>query len=126
LGVEQRVGVLQLNLSELSALLENKNFVSNYQPASIYPEVVRDLAFLVKKEVEHKEILVSLLKSATLLVKAELFDIYEGNNIGEGYKSMAYRLTYADPKRTLTTAEVDSSLEKAQKELKKEFGAEIR
>ncbi|EKD43119.1 MAG: hypothetical protein ACD_72C00448G0001 [uncultured bacterium] len=126
LGIEQRVGVLQINLSALSELLEKQESKTGYKPASEYPAVVRDLAFLVKKEAEHVKILSSLLKVDPLVTKVELFDIYDGSNIGEGYKSMAYTLTLADPTRTLTTVEVDAVIKKVQTKLKKEFGAEIR
>ena len=126
LGIEQRVGLLQLDLSILSELFENKERRSSYKPASEFPAVVRDLAFLVKKEVEHAKILSSLLKIDPLLTKVELFDIYEGSNIGEGYKSMAYTLTVADSTRTLTTVEVDAVIQKVKNVLEKEFSAQLR
>ena len=126
LGIEQRVGVLQLNLTVLSELLEKQKSKSSYHPASEYPAVMRDLAFLVKKDVEHAKISSLLLKVDPLLTKVELFDIYEGTNIGEGYKSMAYTLTIADPTRTMTTVEVDAVIQKVKNILEKEFGAQLR
>ncbi|MFA6547598.1 MAG: phenylalanine--tRNA ligase subunit beta [Candidatus Magasanikbacteria bacterium] len=126
LGIDQRVGVLQLNLSALSDILEVQNFQSHYKHTSIYPEVVRDLAFLVKKEISHREIKEALKNIDPLLKKVELFDVYEGKNIGEGYKSMAYHLTLGSDDRTLTTAEVDTAFVKAQEKLKKQFDVEVR
>ncbi len=126
LGIEQRVGVLQLNLSILVEMLSRQGDKTNYHTASVYPAVTRDLGFLVKKEFTHADILKALKKTNALLKNIELFDVYEGNKIGEGYKSMAYRLTYAHSDRTLTTEEIENAVKKAQEELKKEFNAEVR
>lgn len=126
LGVEQRVAVLQLNLSTVAQILENKTKVSSYKPSSIYPEVVRDLAILVKKDVSHAQILKALKSADSLLVGIDLFDVYEGISVGEGYKSMAYHLIYKSDDRTLTTAEVDGAFAKIEKVLKEKFGAELR
>ncbi len=126
LGIEQRVGVLQLNLSEICELLEKNKSESNYKPASQYPEIVRDLAFLVKKTISHEQILQTIKKSSELLKQVELFDVYEGNNIGEGYKSMAYRLIFSDDTRTLTTVEVDLLIQKVKMVIEKEYGAGMR
>jgi len=126
LGIEQRVGLLQINLSSLVEILDNQKFESKYISASLYPEVVRDLAFLVKKETTNAEILAVLEKNNILLKHVELFDVYEGKNIGEGYKSVAYRLIFADNTRTLTTVEVDTAIEVVKKALVDQFKAEIR
>lgn len=126
LGVEQRVGVLQLNMSSLIEILLKQGDKTKYKTASVYPEVMRDLAFLVKKEISHEQILKVLDKTSALLKNIELFDVYEGNKIGEGYKSMAYRLTFANHDRTLTADEIENAVKKAQEVLKKEFNAEIR
>ncbi len=126
LGIEQRVSVLQLNLSALSELMSKQKNGSNYKTTSQYPEVVRDLAFLVKKEVEHSQILASLLKLSPIITNIELFDVYEGTKIGEGYKSMGYSITLSDPKATLITVEVDVIMKNVQKVLEEKFGAEMR
>jgi phenylalanyl-tRNA synthetase beta chain len=110
----------------LSSIIEKQAVRSNYKPASIFPEAVRDLAFLVKKEVSHTQILKELQKTDALLKNIELFDVYEGKNIFAGCKSMAYRLTYADSSRTLTTVEVDTAVDKAKQALEKKFDVEIR
>ncbi|MCX6780245.1 MAG: phenylalanine--tRNA ligase subunit beta [Candidatus Magasanikbacteria bacterium] len=126
LGVEQRVGVLQLNLSLLVEILSRQEKQTSYRAASVYPEVMRDLAFLVKKEFTHGQILKALEKTNALLKNVELFDVYEGSKISEGYKSMAYRLTFGHHDRTLTADEIENAMKKAQEELKKEFNAEVR
>ncbi len=126
LGIEQRVGVLQLNLSGLIEVLSKQKDKSNYKPASVYPTVTRDLAFLVKKEITHQQILKVLKKTSDLVKDINLFDVYEGSKIGEGYKSMAYRLTYGHSDRTMTADEIENAVKKAQEALKKEFAVEVR
>lgn len=125
-GIEQRIGTLQINLTTLSELLKNNKIVSSYHVASGYPEVVRDLAFLVKKEIEHADILAALSKVDSLIAEVELFDVYAGSNIGEGYKSMGYGFTFSDSERTLTTVEVDLIMKKIKMVIEKEFGGEMR
>ena len=68
----------------------------------------------------------SLNKVDSLLKNVELFDVYQGQNIGEGYKSMAYRLVYGSNERTLTADEVDKVQDKIMGLLEKNFKAEIR
>lgn len=121
-NLEARAGVLEINLTLLSEIWKNQG--GSYEPLPIYPEAERDLAFLVDKAVRHDLLLALLSGSDPLLKKAELFDVYEG--VAEGKKSMAYRLTFAHPERTLESAEVDAAMEKIVKILEKKFGVEVR
>jgi phenylalanyl-tRNA synthetase beta chain len=70
----------------------------------------------------------SLIESAggDLLVDVTLFDLYRGEQIGAGKKSLAYRLTYQAPDRTLTDAEAAKIRERIVKKLKEEAGAVLR
>ncbi len=126
MGIQQRVGVLQLNLSLLEEVLSKQVDKSNYKPSSAYPDVSRDLAMLVKKNVSHQNILSALVGSDSLLKSINLFDVYEGKNIGAEYKSMAYHFVYQSAERTLVTEEVDKAHAAIIKILKEKFGAEIR
>ena len=58
--------------------------------------------------------------------KAELFDIYRGDQIAKGKKSMAFNLVYSSLERTLTVEEVDKSIQNVLKALKDAYGAELR
>ncbi len=126
LGIEERVGVFTLNLSLVAEYVDRSSSQERYQRLSPYPEVIRDIAFLVKKEMTHAAILNAIKHADPLLTKVELFDVFMGEGIGEGYKSMAYHLTYASPEDTLTAEEVDSAQRKVEKALQVKFGAEIR
>ena len=60
------------------------------------------------------------------LEEARLFDVYRGEKLGEGKKSVAYALTFRASDRTLTDAEIQASMDKILKALETNFGAEIR
>jgi phenylalanyl-tRNA synthetase beta chain len=123
-GINYRVGFLMLNLSDIQEAGKFKEVI--YQPSSIFPEVERDVAFLVDKEVNHLD-LVNVLKTVDVLIReVELFDVYMGEKIAANKKSVAYRIVYADPTRTLVGAEVDKIHKKVITTLQNKFGAEIR
>jgi len=61
-----------------------------------------------------------------LLERVEFFDLFAGTEIGEGKKSVAYRLTYRDPSRTLTSEEVNAAHAKIRERLRSDLGAELR
>ena len=89
-----------------------KDIMMNVKPikfkeASIYPEIVKDVAFIIKKDVEQKT-LYDVIKHAgsRLLTNIEVFDVYTGTNVKEDEKSIAYKLTFSDNTRTLEEDEV--------------------
>lgn len=125
-GLAARAGVCSINLSVLADVLAAAPARVFYQPVPLYPEVTRDLAFLVKKEATHGEISALLQKSDPLLKRAELFDVFEGGGEGEEKKSMAYHLTYGSAERTLTSSEVDAAEARIIKILQEKYGAVMR
>ena len=121
----ERIGCLELNLNYLEEILRN-NSSFNYQSLPEFPESTRDLAFVVEKKITHREIR-NVLKDTSLLLKSiELFDVYEGEHMKVGTKSMAYRFVFGNSQRTLTTQEVDEAMEVIIKKLKDKFGMEVR
>jgi phenylalanyl-tRNA synthetase beta chain len=56
----------------------------------------------------------------------QLFDVYRGEQVGTGKKSLAYKLTYQDPERTLTDKEVSKMRQRIVKRLENELGAQLR
>ncbi len=72
-----------------------------------FPAVLRDIAVLAPAGVEAAAIRMAVLEAgAPLLARAEVFDVYEGQQVGEGNRSLALRLEFRAPDRTLTDAEV--------------------
>ena len=77
------------------------------KPFSNYPPVVEDLAFVVPEEVTAAQLLDAIRKGGgPLLSKVELFDIYRGQPIPPGHKSLAYKLTYESLEKPLTDSQV--------------------
>jgi|WetSurMetagenome_2_1015567.scaffolds.fasta_scaffold19998_3 phenylalanyl-tRNA synthetase beta chain len=122
-GIDGKIGVLELNLDELSA--KSKSGVA-YESIPEFPTVERDLAVVLPKKVAHAEITALLQSVDPLLHSVKLFDVYEGENIGADKKSMAYRLTFLDRGRTLSAAEADAVQNKIIKILQDKFKAEVR
>ncbi len=98
-----------------------------YVPIPRYPSIARDIALVVDKDV-NAATLESIIKDSgkKLLRDVHVFDLYEGQNMEEGKKSIAFSLTYSDPERTLTDEEVTNIHEKVLAVLKEKSGAELR
>ncbi len=94
---------------------------------SKFPTVERDLAIIVENSITHAQI-EDIIKRASgkYLDSIKLFDIYQGAQIGEGKKSMAYNLVFVADDRTLNIEEVDNIIKKILKSLSYQLGAELR
>ncbi len=91
-----------------------------------FPAITRDIAMIVTEKISHAEILSAIENpKEPLLEKVELFDLFT-EEIGETRKSLAYRLTYRDRSRTLTSEEVAAAHAKIRERLQRELGAELR
>jgi phenylalanyl-tRNA synthetase beta chain len=97
------------------------------EPVPAYPPVLEDLAFVVEDTVPAADVADAIRRiGGDLVVDVQLFDVYQGGQIGEGKKSLAYSIVYQSPERTLTDDEV-SSLRKAIIDgLGKDLGAVLR
>ena len=84
-----------------------------YKEISKYPSIIKDMAFIMPKDTESKEVLDIIKKSGgRLLTDINIFDVYEGENVGNNEKSIAYSLTFNDNTKTLTDEEVNTLFEK--------------
>lgn len=115
--------VMELNLS---ALLEVQLDALVYTPVPRYPSISRDVALVLSKIVEAGTIEAVIRNAGGKLLKdVRVFDLYEGDKMEEGKKSVAFSLTYFDPEKTLTDEEVTNAHEKVLSALT-EVGAELR
>ncbi len=122
-GIGSRVAMVQINLSTAIDLLSSN---TGYTRLPMYPSMVRDIAFLVSKEIQHADIVHEIKKSNELVVNVELFDVFVGKKIGDNKKSVAYHIEFRSDKKTLETGDVDKIEKKIKDGLKKKFDAEIR
>lgn len=97
--------------------------VVRYKKLSQFPEVQRDLAFIVPESVSHEEIAKIIKKSvkSNLFNGEELFDIYQGEHIQDGFKSMAYRIKMQDKDATLTDETVEEQMTSIRNNIKNQF-----
>jgi phenylalanyl-tRNA synthetase beta chain len=92
-----------------------------------FPAISRDIAMIVAEDLTHEKISeVIFHPTEPLLERVEFFDLFAGAEIGEGKKSVAYRLTYRDRSRTLTSEEVNAAHAKIRERLRSDLGAELR
>ncbi len=97
------------------------------QPVPVFPPVLEDLAFVVSEEIPAQQVINLIQQTAgKLLSHISLFDVYRGEKIGSGKKSLAYSLTYQAPDRTLTDDEVAKIRNRIIQRLEKELGAKLR
>ncbi|UYG09452.1 phenylalanine--tRNA ligase subunit beta [Halomonas sp. M4R1S46] len=109
----------------LDALTHGK--VPAFRPLSRYPEVRRDLAFLVDADLPVQALLDTLRDQAgEWLVEARLFDVYQGTGVPEGRKSVALGLTWQHPSRTLNDDEINQLVDAIVEESRLHLGAELR
>ncbi|GAA3008721.1 phenylalanine--tRNA ligase subunit beta [Tetragenococcus solitarius] len=99
----------------------------HYVPVTKYPRVTRDIALIIKENIDNQTIVQTIKQLAgKFLQDVSLFDVYQGENIEEGFKSMAYRLTFVNQEATLTDEQVNQAMRKVEKALTEELSATIR
>ena len=100
--------------------LNRPGLLGRYSAFSRYPASIRDAAFLVPGHVQAGQLFEQIYQSAgELLEDVELFDLYEGKPLADGERSLAYRLTFRAPDRTLKDKEVDAIMAKVIKAVQK-------
>ena len=117
------VFVMEINLDKLLAKKVGK---MKFKEISKFPVVKKDLSILVDKNIESKEIETKIKKKAgKLLLDIKVFDLYEGKNIDNDKKSLAYSLTFGDQNRTLNDEEINEIMDKVFEDLEKS-GMQLR
>ena len=112
---------------DMEVLVDAAIFAKRFEPIPIYPTVERDLAIVVDKEVLSDMPTQLIYATGGELVKSvRLFDVYEGEQVPEGKKSLAYAITYHSATETLTDKAVNTLHDKVVKHLNQKLGAELR
>ncbi len=112
---------------DLEGFADAATFTKRFEPISIYPKVARDLAIVVDKEIL-SDMPTELIYTAggDSVDSVRLFDVYEGEQVPEGKKSLAYTITYHSATETLTDKAVNALHDEVVKRLNRELGAELR
>lgn len=124
LGIEERVAWLQLDLDALAALPVE---VPLHRPVSRLPSTDFDLAFTVPEEVPAADVAATIREAGgPLVARVELFDVFRSEQLGEGRRSLAYRIRVQPEERTLTDAEVGELRAAAVAAVERTHGATLR
>lgn len=123
-NLPERVYIAELDFETVFRLCDLEIL---YKPIPKFPAIERDIALVVEEGIEAGKI-ASLIKQkgGDLLEKVELFDVYKGKQVKEGFKSMAYALRYRDLSKTLTDEEISKPHEEILKALREVFNANLR
>ncbi|MGL5615548.1 MAG: phenylalanine--tRNA ligase subunit beta [Sarcina sp.] len=123
-GIDVEGYVAELDLDKL---YEAANTEKKYAVLPKYPAVTRDIALLVDDSILVAEIEDVMKRAGGNLVESiELFDVYKGEQIPEGKKSIAYAIIYRDPQKTLNDAVVNKAHDKILRALEHKLGAQLR
>jgi len=109
----------------LTALLPFTLGHKMFQPISRFPTIVRDIAVVVDAGVAHQRV-ENIVKSFPLVERITIFDVYSGEQLPSGKKSLAYSITFQSPTHTLTDEEVDQVQQQILDRLSSELGATLR
>lgn len=122
--IKDDVYVFELNLTKL---LSNRGTRMSFKEIPKYPIVKKDVAFIVDNNVTVESVMKEIKKAGGRnLINQELFDIYVGDNVGVGKKSLAFSLYFQDDKKTLTEEEVMESFNNIIKKVTENVPATLR
>lgn len=111
----------------LAKLLNEKIAPLHFESIPRYPAITRDIALVVEQTMTAAEIETIIVEAGgKLLNEVHVFDVYEGEHLEAGKKSIAFKLIYLDPERTLTDDEVTTTHEKVLLTVKEKTGAVLR
>lgn len=122
LGLDSAVFLFELSLEMLQ-----KASIPRAEALSRFPEVSRDLAIVIDESVTAAEILNNVENNAgEFLVNSRIFDVYQGDAVTKGKKSIALGLTWQHPSRTLSDEEVNTIISSCINTLQEQFNANLR
>ena len=116
------VHVFEVDLAKLRAHLPA---AKRYRPVSRYPGALRDLALIVDTDTPSRAVQ-EVIEGFPLVTSVDLFDVYTGDQVSEGKKSLAFRVLYQSPSRTLGEHEVNMVQAQLLEKLGRETGAVLR
>lgn len=119
--LNQDAFIFELNLDEIIAAV--KETIPRYKKIAQFPEVRRDLAFVINQDVTFDDIQ-KVIKGAVqqnIFKGSEVFDVYEGEHIAEGYKSVAFRIKMQDESATLTDEVIEKQMNSVRDKLRKTY-----
>lgn len=119
--LNQDAFIFKVDLDEIIAII--KETTPRFKKLAQFPEVRRDLAFVIGENVSYDEIQKVIRGSVqqNLFKGVEVFDVYQGENIEKGYKSLAFRIKMQDDNATLTDEVIESQINSVRAKLQKTY-----
>jgi phenylalanyl-tRNA synthetase beta chain len=112
---------------DVELLAERAPDIVLYQDVITYPPVRQDLAFVVDEDVPAGELVAAGTEAAgDALRQMRAFDVYRGDQVGPGKKSIAFAVTFQSPERTLTDEDAAELRDRIVTRLSDAFGAQLR
>ena len=121
LKIKQDSFIFKLDVDLLISAINEKT--TRYKKLAQYPEVQRDLAIIIPNKVSYAELEKAIQKGVqnNLFKGCDVFDVYQGEHIQEGFKSIACRIRMQDVNTTLTDETVEAQMANVRAVLKKTF-----
>ena len=124
--IEHRTFIAEFSLDRIAEALSQQK-AKSFTPIPKFPAFEFDFAVIVEQEVSAGDLMNSIKSNAgNTLKNIDIFDVFEGESIGEGNKSIAFRLNFIDPNKTLNIKEVEPIIQRVVKSLEKQFSAKLR
>ena len=122
--MKNKVAIFEFNLTKLTDLYSD---VIKYKSIPKFPSIDLDISMIIAKKILWEEIYQAVREvEKDLIRKIMFFDVYEGQGIPEGKKSIAFRIEYRSDDKTLTMEEVQVIHQKVLNILETKFNAQIR
>lgn len=124
MDIKDKVYIAEIKLDKLNSIYDNSY---KFAPIPKFPAVERDIAVILKEEIT-SDSLITLIKNSVgkMLESVELFDVYRGKGVDNGYKSMAVRMRFQSVDKTLVDDEVNDKVNKILKKIQLELGGVLR
>jgi phenylalanyl-tRNA synthetase beta chain len=122
--IEQDVFIAEINLERSTNDVQASK---KFKPLPEYPSVLRDLALITDDALPVSDLLQAIYEvGGSLLVNVELFDIYRGNQVPQGKKSLAFALEFQSLEKTLSQEDIDAVMNKIIGHVSLKFNASLR
>ena len=127
MNLQKKLSLPKLFLFELNQSDIEQRKVSSYESFSSFQASQRDVALVVAKDVNVDQLIHAIQSlNQDHLIEVNLFDVYEGEHIEKGKKSVAFNLTYQSSEGTLTDEQLNQQVEDIITHLESKFSAKLR
>ncbi|BDU51338.1 phenylalanine--tRNA ligase beta subunit [Haliovirga abyssi] len=123
MGIKERVYIAEFDIEKIEKYSKKK---TGYKKIVKYPAIQRDLAIVAPEDVLVGDLLKVIEKGGKIVEKVELFDVYKGEQVEKGFKSIAISVTFRSETDTLKDEEVDKVLKKILGNIEKRFNGKLR